>query len=128
MPLPRNLAGVRNDLLHFMQTVDAMTSRVLNAFIRTMPSADGQVLPVPKVWQLVNMGAVPVYVGDREYVVAFVDKQPASMADMESNQAATEEVVIRYLQQEGFIDEEYVYVGMQQFDLGKIPPDFMEEA
>lgn len=111
-----------------MQAVDAMTSRVLNAFIRTMPTADGRMLSVPKAWTLVKMGVVPVYVGDREYVVAFVDKQPTSMADMENYQAATEETVIRYLQQEGFIDEEYVYVGMQQFDLGKIPPDFMEGA
>lgn len=110
-----------------MQTVDVMTRRVLDAFIRTMPTADGRALPVPKAWTLVKMGQVPVYVGDREYVVAFVDKQPTSMADMESNQAATEETVIRYLQQEGFIDEEYVYVGMQQFDLGKIPPDFLEQ-
>lgn len=102
-----------------------MTSRVLNAFVRTMPTADGRTLPAPKQWVLVTMGEIPVYVGDREYVFAFVDKQPKSMDDMNERQAATEEVVIRYLQQEGFIDEEYVYVGMQQFNLGQIPPDFL---
>lgn len=110
-----------------MQTVtDKLVAHGLDAIIRTVPTPDGKPFPAPKEWVEVRMTKALIYVGDREYVIGFVEIPPISMEQMEETQEYTEKMVVSYLQKEGFIGEEYVYVGMQQFDLKNIPPDFLE--
>lgn len=93
----------------------------LNALISTMPTEDGTKFAYAKEWQRVDVGKLETYVGDRLYVITLVEKLPETMDEVEANGLSAEETVIRYLQGEGFIDEEFVYVGLQRFDLQNPP-------
>src|SRR5512137_2929011 len=100
--------------------MNTLQSSELNATIRTMG------FPAPKAWKRVDCGQIETYVGDGLYVVALVEKYPENIEQMKETQFKTEATVIKYLQGEGFIEKEYVYVGMQRFSLKKPPKDFLE--
>jgi hypothetical protein len=111
-----------------MQTIDTLTPQELDAIIRNLPSeALLGPIPRPKKWKRVDVGQIEVYVGDRLYVVALCEKLPQSIDEMASNQVNTEDTVIKYLRSEGWIDEEYAYVGMQRFSLKQPPKGFTNE-
>lgn len=97
----------------------------LNAIMRTMPLDDNHKLPPAKNWKKIDIGKTETYVGDNLYVVALVEKLPRDMKEVETNGMSTEKVVIKYLRGEGFIGDEYFYVGMQRFDVKNPPNDLM---
>jgi hypothetical protein len=98
---------------------NTFTPRELNEIIRCHSSISD--LPSPKKWQRVDCGETEVYVGDKLFIVALVEKILGNDTEIEAFQLKTQETVIRYLQSEGFIDEEYAYVGMQRFELKNEP-------
>ena len=105
-----------------MQTIDTLTSPELDAIVHNLPSeALLGPMPRPKKWKRTDCGNIEVYVGDKLYVVALVEKLAESIDEVASNQVNTEDTVIKYLRSEGFIDDEkeYAYVGMQRFRIGQ---------
>lgn len=111
-----------------MQTADTLTPPELDAIIRNLPSEALGPMPKPKKWKRVDCGTIEVYVGDGLYVVALCEKLPESVDSLVENQVNTEDTVIKYLRNEGFIEEEYAYVGMQRFSLRKPPKGFTDET
>lgn len=103
-----------------MQIMNSLQPSELNATIRSMG------FPAPKAWKRVDCGQIETYVGDGLYVISLVEKCPDNKEEMKENQFKTETTVIKYLQGEGFIEKEYVYVGMQRFSLKNPPKDFFE--
>jgi len=103
-----------------VQTADTLTPPELDTIVRNLPEEDGP-YPKPKKWKRVDCGSIEVYVGDELYVVALVEKLPESIDELASNQINTEDTVIKYLRSEGFLGEEYAYVGMQRFSLRNHP-------
>ncbi len=83
--------------------------------------------PAPKKWERVDVGETECYVGDRLYVLALVENPPETIEELKANQSNTENMVIKYMQSEGFIEKEYVYVGMQRFNLKNPPKGFIED-
>jgi hypothetical protein len=81
-------------------------------------------LPKSKTWKRVNCGQIEAYVGDGIFVVALVEKLPESVDELATNQINTEETIIKYLKSEGFLGEEYAYVGMQRFAIRNHPKGF----
>ena len=71
-----------------------------------------------------DVGTTEVYVGDELYVIAMVNARPITRDIMKKNNDAVEKTVTRYLQAEGFINNEYVYVGMQTLKLDDLPKDW----
>lgn len=110
-----------------MQNANTLTPRELDAVIRSLPLDDLGLIPRPKVWKRVDCGNTEVYVGDRLYIVALVEKLPESIDELTTTQLNTEDTVVKYLRGEGFIDEEYAYVGMQRFSLKNPPKGFTNE-
>ena len=94
----------------------------MNALIRTLPIADlvENPLPQPKSWLRVDCGTTEVYVADRLFVVALLERQHKDVTALTSAHLNTEETIIKYLRGEGFIDDEYAYVGLQKFELGNL--------
>ena len=109
-----------------MQNANTLTTPELDAILRTLPDDAGP-YPKPKKWRRVDVGHTEVYVGDRLYIVALVEKLPETIDELATTQVNTEDVVIKYLRSEGFIDEEYAYVGMQRFSLRQPPKGFTNE-
>jgi hypothetical protein len=87
----------------------------------------GTPFPAPKKWKRVDVGETECYVGDELYAIALVEKQPGTVEELVENQSHAETTVIKYLQGEGFLGKEYVYVGMQRFSL-KHPTKGFNEA
>ena len=104
-----------------MQNENTLTPRELDALIRTVPLNEmvPEPLPKPKKWVRVDCGQTEVYVGDRLYIVALVEKIPDSEDEVVATQLSVEETVVKYLQSEGFIDRDYAYIGMQRFKINK---------
>ncbi len=111
-----------------MNTPDTFTLAELNTIIRSMSvdEVTRQSFPAPNKWTRVDVGEIECYVGDGLYVVAMIERQPETMPEMEKNQINTEAAIIKYMQGEGWIGKEYVYVGMQRFNLKK-PPESLDE-
>ena|ERR1035437_280033 len=109
-----------------MQTDDTLTPPKLDAIIRNLPKETGP-YPKPKKWKRVDVGQTEVYVGDDLYVVALCEKLPESVDELARNQTNTEDIVIKYLQSEGFLGKEYAYVGMQRFKMNHPPKGFTNE-
>ena len=75
-----------------------------------------------KKWQRVDVGDLEVYVGDRKYVISFVETLPKTSREMEANTLSAEETVMKYLIGEDFVDsEDFLYVGLQRIDLQDPP-------
>lgn len=106
-----------------MQTIDTLTPPELDAIIRNLPKERGP-YPRSRKWKRVDVGHIEVYIGDNLYVVALCEKLPESVDDLAKNQANIEDTVIGYLQSEGFVGEEYAYVGMQRFCMRHPPKGF----
>ena len=112
-----------------MKTKNAFSLRELNALIRTITdSLTGKQLTAPDQWRRVDCGNIEVYVGDRKYVIALVDKLTDTKEEIVTNQINTEDTVIKYLKSEGFLNDNFpddgeAYVGMQQFALDKLLGD-----
>jgi hypothetical protein len=98
----------------------------LNALVHGFPCEDGP-LPPAKNWVRVDVGDLETYVGDRLYVVTLVETLPDSVEEIKQFGASAEATVIKYLQGEGFIDNEFLYIGLQRFDLQN-PLDGMTNA
>jgi hypothetical protein len=109
-----------------MQTADTLTPPELDAIVRNLPEEAGP-YPRPRKWKRVDVGQTEAYVGDDLYVVALCEKLPESVDELVKSQANTEDTVIKYLQSEGFIGQEYAYVGMQRFKLNHPPKGFTNE-
>jgi hypothetical protein len=81
-----------------------------------------------KEWKRADCGKIEVYVGDELYVVAVINRKPIKYkSGLVKNNKAIEKTIIRYLQSEGFIGNEYVYVGMQTIDINLLPGLMSEE-
>lgn len=104
-----------------MQNENTLTPRDLDEIIRTIPLDDmvEKPLPKPKKWVRVDCGQTEVYVGDKLYIIALVEKMPDSEDEVVKTQLSTEETVVKYLRSEGFIDNDYAYIGMQRFKINK---------
>jgi len=100
-----------------VQNENTLTNQELNELICSIPFENH--LPRPKKWARVDCGEIEVYVGDRLYIVALVEKIPDDIDEVTSNQVNTEETVVKYLRSEGFIDEDYAYIGMQRFKINR---------
>ena len=108
-----------------MQNADTLTPSELDAIIRNnLPNEAVGRMPKHKEWKRVDCGSIEVYLGDGVYIVVLVEKLPESVDGLVSNQVNTEDTVIKYLRSEGFIKEEYVYVGMQRFTIKIHPKGF----
>lgn len=105
-----------------MENKNTLTPEELNAILRTLPLDDmvENPLPKPKKWIRVDCGETEVYVADRLYVVALLERQHKDIALLTSAHLTKEEAIIKYLKGEGFIDEEYAYVGMQKFEIDNL--------
>ena len=98
-----------------------MTDIELNSYVVSYPREDGQ-LPPAKNWQRIgNVEGMELFVGDRTYVIALVTVRPKNMAALRQNTKAAETTAIAYLQREGFIDNEYLYIGLQDIDTTNLP-------
>jgi hypothetical protein len=100
-----------------MKNKHSLSGSELNSLIYNAPSFEEHGICQAKDWQRVDVGDLEVYVGDEKYIIAFVEHPPKSIEEMEKNTLTVQEIVITYLQGEGFIGEDYVYVGLQQIDL-----------
>ena len=60
------------------------------------------------------------------YIIALVDKLPTSKSECKENQLKAEITIIKYLENEGFIGKEHIYVGMQKFEFGTEAKGFIE--
>lgn len=89
----------------------------LNSYIKNTCGS----FPCAKKWQRIDVGTLETYVGDGEYVITVIDYKPKSVKQMERNCRKVEETVTRYLIGEGFIGKNYLYVGLQQFNLTSLP-------
>jgi len=96
-----------------MKTLD-LTPTELNNHIKTF-------CPPAEHWQRIDVGDIETYVGDGQCVITLIDYKPTSVKELEKNCRKAEETVTRYLQDEGFIGKNYLYLGLQQFDLTKPP-------
>ena len=103
-------------------TTDTLTPLQLDSIVRNLPNEP--VGTLPKTWKRVNCGQIEAYVGDGIFVVALVEKLPESVDELATNQINTEETIIKYLKSEGFLGEEYAYVGMQRFAIRNHPKGF----
>ena len=77
--------------------------------------------PAAKKWQRVDVGTIESYIGDNLYVVSVIEKRPKTVTEMNANCEKVKRIVIRYLESEGFIGEEYLYIGLQRLDLQNLP-------
>lgn len=102
-----------------MQNENTLTPEELDSIIRTIPMDERlpEPLPKPKKWVRIDCGQTEVYVGDRLYIIALVEKIHDTEDEIVSTQLSVEETVVKYLRSEGFIDNDYAYVGMQRFKL-----------
>jgi hypothetical protein len=100
-----------------MTTENTLTPEELDAIIRTIPMDERlpEPLPKPKKWVRIDCGQTEVYVGDKLYIIALVEKIHDSEDEIVATQLSVEETVVKYLRSEGFIDNDYAYVGMQRF-------------
>jgi hypothetical protein len=77
-------------------------------------------------WRKMNdIGNVEVYLGDSSYVIAIIHLRPKDVPDIDKLADAyrrVKEKVMKYLQDEGFIGTEYIYLALQELDLQN-PPD-----
>lgn len=94
-----------------------LTTEELNDYIVTAPTLVGQPLTPAKKWSRVDIGSIEVYVGDGLYVITLVHHRPRDLDEIKENCSKAEQKVIQYLQSEGFITEEYFYLGLQTLDL-----------
>ena len=104
-----------------VQNENTLTPRELDEIVRTIP-LDEMVedpLPRPKKWVRVDCGQTEVYVGDRLYIIALVEKIPTTEDEVVETQLGVEQTVVKYLRSEGFIDRDYAYIGMQRFKINK---------
>jgi hypothetical protein len=85
-----------------------------NYVVSTCPA-----LEPAKRWQRVDVGEQEVYIGDGTYVISIIKHHPSNVSEMNVNCNKVNHVVIRYLQGEGFIGPEYLYIGLQEFNLNK---------
>lgn len=79
--------------------------------------------PRPKKWVRVDCGQTEVYVGDRLYIIALVEKIPDSEDEVVTTQLNVNQTVVKYLRSEGFIDNDYAYIGMQRFKINSTGDD-----
>jgi hypothetical protein len=75
-----------------------------------------------KKWIRIDVGDQETYVGDNTFIITVIKHKPMNVDEMNSNCNKIQPIVIRYLQSEGFIDKEYIYIGLQEIDL-QDPPD-----
>lgn len=71
-----------------------------------------------------DIGNVEVYLGDSAYIVAIIHLSPKDMPDIFDLPVAYQRVkdtVLKYMQGEGFVGTEYIYLALQEFDL-QTPP------
>ena len=119
--LPKNLDS--NHGMWYVITVqneNTLTNKELNEVVKLIPLDDlipEKPLPKPKKWIRVDCGQTEVYVGDRLYIIALVEKIPESIDEVTGTHVKLEDVVIKYLKAEGFIDNDYAYIGMQRFKM-----------
>jgi len=76
-------------------------------------------------WIRADVGNIEAYVGDGNIVIAVISVRPPSVEEMTENCQKAKPVVIRYLQSEGFLGADYVYVAIQELDLQN-PPDGLQ--
>jgi hypothetical protein len=111
-----------------MKNKESLSNFELNNLVVNCPILENEDKHFAKDWKRVDVGDLEVYVGDRKYVVAFVEEIPKTAEEMKTNTLSTEETIMRYLIGEGFVDEEdFLYVGLQLMDINDIPEDFGEE-
>ena len=102
-----------------------VTKRQLNKIISDLQvslSIDGSPDKV-KTWVTVNMGEIETHVGDKKYIISFVDKLQPTVEKAEMQGIAIEEIITKYMVEEGFVGDEYAYIGMQLFDSTNIIDD-----
>ena len=104
-----------------MTTINTLNPQELNAIIRNIPPDNHGAFAIPKGWTRVDVGNLETYVGDSIYIITLIEKLPRTMTEMESDNMSVEQVVTKYLRDEGFIGEEYAYIGLQRFDLANPP-------
>jgi hypothetical protein len=98
-----------------------ITCEELNAYVVNLERPDGK-LPGAKLWLRVdNFKDVEVWVGDKLYVVAIIQNVPKTYAKMRQNGVACEKAVMKYLQAEDFVGSEYLYIGLQDVPVNRIP-------
>jgi hypothetical protein len=104
-----------------VQNENTLTPKELDKLVRTIPLDDMvyDPLPEPKKWVRVDCGQTEVYVGDRLYIIALVEKMFDNEDEVVATQLSVEETVVKYLRSEGFIDDDYAYIGMQRFKINK---------
>ncbi len=111
------------------QVPDNITLPELNGLVEHFPTEDKIKMPPAQEWKRVDVGDIEVYVGypaeGFHYVVGLVEKIPHSIEEIDKNGESAENVIIKYLQSEGFIGEEFIYIGLQRFDLQHPPTDMM---
>lgn len=93
-----------------------MTDAELNSYVIALRNDAGGYFPAAKSWQRIDVGDIETYVGDRLYVIAIAKETP-SETDIDEVAVAIQTQVIKYLQSEGFIDAEFLYIGLQEFRL-----------
>ena len=94
-----------------------MTNAELNSYVIALRNDDGGYYPAAKHWQRIDVGNIETYVGDRLYIVSVVAVKDNDADNHESFVIAVQKRVVRYLSAEGFIDAEFLYIGLQDFKL-----------
>lgn len=92
----------------------------LNWYI--MSASLGKPLPSAKRWIRIDVGEIETYVGDEVYVISIVNKRPADIEEMKENSIKAQKIVVSYLMSEGFINKDFLFIGLQTFDLGSELP------
>ena len=72
-------------------------------------------------WKRCDVGPVEAYVGDETYVVAILSTPFKTVEELHINAAKARTSTLKYLQSEGFLGENYVYIAIQELDLQNLP-------
>lgn len=90
-----------------------MSETDLNFWITTLPFDEDTTFKVPKQWKRFNISSIDTYLGDDKYVVTVHPIDAITMDDIGKDKESVEEVVVKYLRAEGFLNKHYLYLGMQ---------------
>jgi hypothetical protein len=99
-----------------------LNTKALNSIV-DVEFSDGEKLDI-KNWTHLTKGEVELYVGDNRMVLAFYKSDARSQEELELINVRTREATVAYLRNEGFIQSNWIYVGLQNAPFSAM--DFFE--
>ncbi|HQI46557.1 MAG TPA: hypothetical protein PLC59_10920 [Bacteroidales bacterium] len=98
-----------------MKNSNFLTTYDLDVIFDNWPKHTFNVDSKPQKWKQINAGQHEIYLGDNMFIVVRLKTMPDSNEVMLQEKIKTEKTIVKYLQSEGFIGEQYVYVEVFKF-------------